>query len=91
MDIRYLLPEYTKLKLQPGIIAYWDIGYYRNLHDAPDDEYNKGWISSYGGGISLRIMDTATFALYIHNAWFGNTTIEDDRITYFELDFGFHQ
>ncbi|AFG37786.1 hypothetical protein [Spirochaeta africana] len=92
MDMRYQFPRLSPLHTDIGLIAYWDLGYYRRLRDAPPDaEHTAGWVSSNGFGLSATLNRSWTFVIYTHFPWFGPTAYEDQGMVPLALDFGFHQ
>lgn len=84
VEVRMNLPAIVLPDLVPGIVAYFDAGYY----DFAD--YTKsGTVFSTGAGVYLNLLDLAYLAAY-SNYLLNDTNLDGTQWTPFELEFGLH-
>jgi hypothetical protein len=75
--------------LVPGLVAFWDLGYYDQAGEAGVPVSASGWVSSVGIGVSMDFFHFATVVVYVdyrldaENAGGG-------RVSLPAIEFGFH-
>ncbi len=64
LEVRASLPALLLPDLVPGLVAFWDLGYYDQAGEAGIAVPGTGWVSSVGAGASLDIFDKVTIVVY---------------------------
>ncbi len=70
LDLRVNLPAVWSVDVVPGILVYWDAGYYDQVGESGVDRAG-GFVSSLGGGIFVNIMDISSITVYTHYRFTG--------------------
>ena len=90
LEVRMNLPAIVLPDLVPGVVVYWDVGYFVQAGEAGvADPAPSGLVSSAGAGVYIDLMDIATLAFYAHYRLTG-ANADGTALTPFALEFGLH-
>jgi hypothetical protein len=65
LEVRARLPALLLPDLVPGLVAFWDLGYYAQVGEAGVAVPEAGWVSSVGAGVSLDVFNVVTIIAYV--------------------------
>jgi hypothetical protein len=83
-EIRANLPALWLPDLVPGVLLYWDAGYYDQLGGQTSP--SSGFVSSVGAGVFIDLFDITSLTVYIHYRLTGENA-KGSPLTLFELKF----
>jgi hypothetical protein len=89
LEIRMNLPALFLPDLVPGIVVFWDAGYFDQVGEPSVATPASGFVTSAGAGISLNLLDIATLVGYIEYR-LDAANANGQRLTPFALEFGLH-
>jgi hypothetical protein len=90
LELRMVLPPLWEGRIVPGIVAYLDGGYYRDLEKrSPNREDQEGSFYSTGIGVSTRLFRYATLVFYTHYL-LNDTGVDGSAWTPLGIGFGYH-
>jgi hypothetical protein len=89
LELRANLPAIIIRDIVPGILLYFDSGYYGIIEGAAASPVNNGLLLSTGAGIYLNVLDFAQFTAYSHIA-LNRTRVNGAFWTPFAFAFTFH-
>jgi hypothetical protein len=88
LDLRLTLPAIVLRDLVPGVVLFWDAGYWARVGEglAPAP---SGFVSSVGGGVSLDLFDIATLVVYVD--WrLDAPNADGEQLKLGAIEFGYH-
>jgi hypothetical protein len=88
MELRLNLPAVVLADLVPGLILYWDIGYYNQVGEPSILSPLSGIVSSVGVGAFLDVLDLGTGAGYLNWRLVGENA--DGSVFTVSVEFGLH-
>ena len=65
LEVRANLPALFLPDLVPGIVVFWDLGYYNQMGETGIAVPGSGFVRSTGAGVYLDLLDIATVAAYV--------------------------
>jgi hypothetical protein len=89
LEVRANLPAFVHPDIVPGLVVFWDIGYYNQVGESGfTGTAGTGVVSSAGGGIFLDFLDRARGAGYVTRRLTGVNA--DGSVWNFQVEFGLH-
>jgi hypothetical protein len=89
LEVRMNLPALFLPDLVPGIVVFWDAGYYDQVGEPGVARPGSGFVTSTGAGISLNLLDIATLVGYVQYR-LDAPNANRQYLTPFALEFGLH-
>jgi len=88
LELRANLPAYFLPDIVPGLVAFWDAGYYNQVGEAGISAPGSGFVSTIGAGAFLNFLDIGTGAGYA--AYRLDNENADGKRFAIVLEFGLH-
>jgi hypothetical protein len=90
LELRLNLPALFLRDLLPGLVVYWDAGYYAQVGETGvPSPVPAGFVTSTGAGIFLDLLDLASLAAYVDYR-LDAPNADGSRLTLFAIEFGMH-
>ena len=87
LDLRATLPAIVHPDIVPGIVTYFDTGYYHEGNEVQSTANQSGFIYTTGAGVYIDLFEFATLALYAHYLLNGENA-DGKNLVLGELAFG---
>ena len=87
-ELRANLPALFLPDIIPGLVAFWDTGYYNQVGESGIASPAAGFVSTIGAGAFLNFLDIGTGAAYLAYRLTG--TNADGKVLTIVLEFGLH-
>ena len=88
LEIRANLPALYFSNLVPGIVAYFDVGYYAQVGEGLAT-VPSGFLASTGAGVYIDVFDLGSLALYVDYR-LDSPNADGTNLMTFKLEFGMH-
>jgi hypothetical protein len=89
LELRLNGPALFTRDLVPGLVIFWDAGYYAQTGEGLASPVPAGFVTSVGAGVSIDLLDLASLAGYVEYR-LDAANANGSALTPFSLEFGMH-